>query len=112
MRIFLASVLLALAALPLLAVVQTWNHVTLVDAMCAASIKANPDAHTTECALHCGADGMGLLTADGTFLKFDDAGTRQALAVLKATKKKDHLRATVVGELKGDSIAVQSVKLD
>jgi len=112
MRIFLAALLLALAAVPLLAAVQTWNHVTLVDAMCAASIKANPDAHTIECALHCGAQGMGLLTADGTFLKFDEAGTKQALAELKATKKKDHLRATVVGEISGDRIKVQSVKLD
>ncbi len=98
--------------MPLVAAVQTWNHVTLVDAMCAASIKANPDAHSTECALHCGAEGMGLLTADGTFLKFDAAGTKQALAELKATKKKDHLRATIVGELSGDSIKVESVKLD
>ena len=89
MRILLTVLLLALVAMPLLAAVQTWNHVTLVDAMCAASIKANPDAHTTECALHCGAEAMGLLTTDGTFLKFDDAGTKQALAELKATKKKD-----------------------
>ncbi|HEY1205360.1 MAG: hypothetical protein ABSH46_11675 [Bryobacteraceae bacterium] len=112
MRTLLAAVLLALAAVPLLAAVETWNHVTLVDAMCAATIKANPDAHTTECCLHCGGEGMGLLTADGTFLKFDDAGAKQALAVLKATKKKDHLRATVVGERSGDGITVQSVKLD
>jgi hypothetical protein len=112
MRILLTVLLLALVAMPLLAAVQTWNHVTLVDAMCAASIKANPDAHTTECALHCGAEAMGLLTTDGTFLKFDDAGTKQALAELKATKKKDHLRATVIGERTGDGIKVQSVKLD
>jgi len=112
MRPFLAVVLLALAAVPMLAAVETWNHVTLVDAMCAGNIKDNPDAHTRDCALHCGADGMGLLTADGTFLKFDDAGTKQALAVLKATNKKDHLRATVVGERAGETIKVQSVKLD
>jgi hypothetical protein len=107
----MAALLLALAV-PLVAAVQTWNHVTLVDAMCAASIKGNPDGHTTECSLRCGADGMGLLTPDGTFLKFDAVGTKQALAELKATKKKDHLRATVVGELSGDSIKVQSLKLD
>ncbi len=111
MRI-LAVVLLLMAAVPLAAAVQTWSHVTLVDAMCGASIKANPDGHTTECCLHCGAQGMGLLTADGAFLKFDEAGSKQALAVLKATKKKDHLRATVVGERSGDAIKVQSVKLD
>ena len=112
MRILLLALLVAIAAVPLLAATETWNHVTLVDAMCAASIKANPDAHTTECALHCGAEGMGLLTADGTFLKFDPAGTKQALAELKATKKKDHLRATVVGVRSGDTVTVQSVKLD
>jgi hypothetical protein len=112
MRVLLTAVLVAMLAVPLLAAVQTWNHVTLVDAMCAASIKANPDAHTRECALHCGAQGMGLLTSDGTFLKFDDAGTKQALAALKATQKKDHLRATVVGERTGDGIKVRSVKLD
>ena len=111
MRILPAALLLALAV-PLVAAVQTWNHVTLVDAMCAASIKANPDAHTTECALHGGSDGMGLLTADGTVLQFDSAGTKQALSELKATKKKDHLRATVVGERSGDSVKVQSLKLD
>jgi len=111
MRI-LAVVLLLMAAVPLAAAVQTWSHVTLVDAMCGASIKANPDAHTTECCLHCGLQGMGLLTADGTFLKFDEAGSKQALAVLKSTKKKDHLRATVVGERSGDTIKVQSVRLD
>ena len=59
-----------------------------------------------------GGDGMGLLTSDGTFLKFDDPGAKQALAELKGTKKKDHLRATVIGERTGDAIKVQSVKLD
>ncbi len=112
MRSLVAVLLLALAALPLTAAVETWSHATLVDTMCAGKIKDNPDAHTRECALHCGAQGMGILTADGTFLKFDAPGNKQALALLKASTQKDHLRATVVGELSGDTIRVKSVKLD
>lgn len=112
MRTFLLVLLIAIVAVPVFAAVETWTNVTLVDAMCASKVKANPDSHTTQCALQCGSSGMGILTASGDFLKFDDAGSKQAIGVLKATKKKDHLRATVVGERAGDSIKVQSVKLD
>jgi hypothetical protein len=112
MRTFLFVLLIIIVALPAFAAVQTWKNVTLVDAMCADKVKANPDAHTTECALQCRNSGLGIVTSDGSFLKFDAAGSKQAVEVLKATKKKDHLRATVVGEQSGDSIKVQSVKLD
>jgi hypothetical protein len=112
MRTFVFVLLIAIVALPTFAAMQTWKNVTLVDAMCADKIKADPDKHTTQCALQCGASGMGILTAEGDFVKFDDAGSKQAIAALKATKKKDHLRATVVGERSGDTIAVQSVTLD
>ena len=67
---------------------ETWKNVPLIDAMCACEVKANPDAHTAECALSCGSSGMGILTSDGTFLKLDDAGTKQALAAIKASKRK------------------------
>jgi hypothetical protein len=109
--LLLALVAVSLAA-SAFAAVDTWKNVVLVDAMCADGVKANPDRHTTDCAIHCAGSGLGLLTADGTFLKFDDAGTKQALAVMKATTKKDHLRATVTGERAGTTIKVQSLKLD
>jgi hypothetical protein len=112
MKALVLSLLLAAIVFPASAAVETWKNVPLVDAMCSGSVKANPDAHTKACALHCGASGMGILTSDGTFLKFDDAGTKQALDALKASKKEDHLRATVAGERTGDTIKVQSVKLD
>ena len=112
MRTLLFVLLIAVVALPVFAAVETWKNVTLVDAMCADKIKADPDSHTTQCALHCASSGMGILTAKGEFLKFDKAGSDQAISELKTTKKKDHLRATVVGERTGDSIKVQSVKLD
>ena len=80
--------------------------------MCAAKVKADPDKHPTKCAIQCQASGYGILTSDGTFLKFDSAGNDKALAALKATKKADHLRATVTGEKDGDTIKVDSLSLD
>jgi hypothetical protein len=106
----LAAILLF--AFSALAVAETWTNVTLIDAMCADTMKANPDKHTAQCALHCADAGLGILTSDGSFLKFDDAGNKKAVAALKATKKADHLRATVTGERAGDTIKVQSLKLD
>ena len=112
MRTILLAVMIAALGASAFAAVETWKGVPLVDAMCAGNVKANPDQHTTDCAIHCAGGGLGVLTADGTFLKFDDTGAKQALAVLKATTKKDHLRATVIGERAGDTIKVKSVKLD
>ncbi len=109
----LVLAILAMAAVsPLLA--ETWKNVSLMDAMCAgkAQAKANPDAHPAKCAIQCQQSGYGILTPDGKFLKFDEAGNAQAAAALKATKKTDHLRVTVDGERKGDEILVKSVSLD
>lgn len=101
----------AFAALPALAGAETWTNAAMVDVSCSAKAKANPDAHTRSCALACAKSGYGILTSDGTFLKFDQKGNDEALAALKKTNKKDHLRVTVNGELSGDTIHVQSVKL-
>jgi hypothetical protein len=92
---------------------EEWKNVSLVDAMCAEkdAVKADPDKHPAKCAVACAKSGYGIM-ADGKFLKFDDAGNKQASAALAATKKTDHLRATVTGERKGDQIAVQKVTLD
>ena len=55
---------------------------------------------------------FGILTSDGTFLMLDKDGSQKALDALKATSKKDHLRATVTGELDGKTIKVSSIMLD
>jgi len=91
---------------------ETWTNVPLVDAQCVDKVKANPDKHTAKCALACEAGGYGILIADGTFLKFDAAGNAKAVAALQATRKTDHLRATVEGTRAGEEIQVGSVKLD
>jgi hypothetical protein len=110
-RILLVSAIL-LVALAGIAAAETWTHVTLIDANCATKMKDNPDKHTTQCALHCAGSGLGILTSDGSFLKFDAAGNEKAVEALKATKKTDHLRATVTGDRDGERIKVQSLKLD
>ncbi len=107
--------LMALAlVLPLSAATETWKNVALVDTMCAAKaeVKADPDKHTSRCALQCAKSGFGVLTSDGTFLKLDEAGNEKAVAALKSGKKTDHLRVTVSGERDGDTIKVQSLSLD
>ena len=111
-KLVLAMAIALAFVLPLSAAVESWKNVALVDTMCSMKAKANPDVHTTKCALACGKSGFGILTADGAFLKFDEAGNQKALAALKNTKKPDHLRASVTGERDGDTIKVQTFSLD
>jgi VCBS repeat-containing protein len=80
--------------------------------MCVSKVKADPDKHTTQCALQCAKGGYGLLTPDGAYLKFDAAGNEKTIAALKATKKTDHLRATVVGDRDGENIEVTSIAIE
>jgi len=104
--------LLVILALSVAAWAETWKNVTLVDSMCAAKVKEDPDKHTTKCAIKCADGGYGIIASDGKFLKFDEDGNAKALAALKATKKESNLRATVAGERSGDTIKVKSVSLD
>lgn len=73
----------------------------------------DPVAHTTECALlpACRASGYGLLLADGSFVKFDAAGNEQAAAALKATTKKNDLRAQASGTRNGNTLKVETLTL-
>lgn len=100
------------AAIPLAASAATWKNVSMVDVACSTKVKADPDKHPTSCAIKCSQSGYGIITADGKYLKFDSAGNQKALAALKATKKADHVRVSVDGDLKGDTITVKSLSLD
>jgi hypothetical protein len=104
----------SLVALPLVARAEVWKDVSLLDTMCAAKEKVakDPDSHPTSCALQCEKSGYGIVDSAGKYLKFDKAGNEQVAAALKSTKKTDHLRVTVDGDVKGDTIAVKSVTLD
>jgi hypothetical protein len=89
---------------------ETWAG-TMVDVMCHGKDLAT---HTKKCALSpgCSKSGYGLVTADGKFVKFDEAGNSKALTALKATDKEKDLKATVTGTMDGDIIKVDSVTLN
>ncbi len=102
----------ATLAFPLHAATETWKSVPLMDGHCISKMADKPDEHPRSCALQCAKGGYGVITADGKFLRFDDAGNEKALAALKASEKTDHLRATVTGTLNGDVISVSSLSID
>ena len=106
-----AVVLAALLATAGAAAAEEWKNVSVVDGHCVSKVKKDPDAHPTSCAVQCAKGGYGLLTTDGSYLTFDAAGNEKVLAALKATDKKDHLRADVAGERKGDTITLTSFTL-
>jgi hypothetical protein len=112
MKLRIAVLTFAAAALTGVLAAETFKDVSLIDSQCVDKVKANPDKHTVKCALSCEDGGYGILTPDGKYLKFDDAGNKKALAALHSTKKTDHLRATVEGTVSGDQIQVSSLKLD
>jgi hypothetical protein len=101
----------ALLALPSLCAAETWSDVALVDNNCAAKVKADPNAHTKDCALKCQSSGFAVITADGSVLKLDAKGNKDAIAALKEASNADHLRVTVSGDLDGNTIKVKSLKM-
>ena len=112
MKVKIGILTLAAATLAAVLSAETWKNVSLIDSQCVDKVKANPDKHTVKCALSCEDGGYGILTAEGKYLKFDDAGNKKALAALHATTKTDHVRATVEGTVSGDQIKVASLSLD
>jgi hypothetical protein len=81
---------------------------TLVDVMCKDKDIAG---HTKQCALGCAKSGFGLVTSEGKFIKFDEAGNAKALAALKATDKEKDLKAKVDGSMDGDVLQVTSIQI-
>src|SRR5947207_6222465 len=79
----------------------------VVDVMCRAKDLAS---HTRECSLACAKSGFGLVTAEGKFLKFDEAGNVRTLSVLKKAAKEKDLKAKVTGTLEGDVLKVETIE--
>jgi hypothetical protein len=90
---------------------EDWKGVSLVDKMCYSKVKDDPDKHETSCLVSCAKSGYGIITADGKYLMLDKAGNEKALAALKATDKKDHVRVNVTGALKGTTVQVTELSL-
>jgi hypothetical protein len=102
--------LAVVVAIPAMAFASTWSSAPLVDHNCVEKVKADPDAHTTACLLQCAGSGYGILE-DGKWIAFDKAGNEKALAALKATGRKDHVRVDVTGERKGSVIHVSTLTI-
>ena len=80
---------------------------TVVDVMCRGKDLAS---HTRECAITCSRSGYGLVTPDGKFLKFDEAGNARTLAALKKLSKEKDLKAKVTGTVNGEVLKVESIE--
>jgi hypothetical protein len=80
---------------------------TVVDFMCRGKDLAS---HTRECSLSCAKSGFGMVTAEGKFLKFDEAGNARTLYLLKKASKEKDLKAKVTGTLDGDLLKVQTIE--
>ena len=107
----LLAVLIAVLAVPTVALAAEWQNVSMVDSMCLSKVKAEPDKHPVSCALKCADSGYLIQTAAGTWVKLDGAGNKLAISALKGTSKKDHIRVNVTGEQKGEVIAVSALTL-
>lgn len=107
MRRIVVLSLVLLAALANAVAAESFSG-TVVDVMCRGKDLAG---HTRECALTCAKSGYGIVTPDGKFLKFDEAGNARTLSILKkATKDKD-LKAKVTGMIDGDVLKVDAIEL-
>ncbi len=82
---------------------------TVVDVMCKGKDLAS---HTRECAVNCAKSGFGLVTPEGKFLKFDEAGNARTLAALKKSTKEKDLKAKVTGTLSGDVLKVEAIDVE
>ena len=110
MKKTILAALVLMIALPLAA--ETWKNVSLMDAGCAnkKEAMAAPEKHTKSCAMQCSKAGYGAVV-DGKFVKFDKAGSDLAAAAIKASDKKDNLRADVTGEMKDGQITVSKLEM-
>jgi hypothetical protein len=86
---------------------ESWTG-TIVDSNCKTKDLAS---HTKSCVMGCAKSGLGIVLADGKFVKFDEAGNAKALEVLKASDKEKDLKAKVTGKVEGEVLKVDSIEM-
>jgi hypothetical protein len=111
MKKLLSALVVVGLAMPVAALAETWENVSLADQKCAEKFKGHVDDHPAACAKKCAKNGLGMVTSSGEWLKLDEHGNKLALAALEKSEKKDHVRANVTGEKKGETVHVKSLKL-
>ena len=88
----------------------------LVDLSCAAEEGQRPDfgiKHSKSCLLmeDCEKSGYGVLTDDKKVIRFDKAGNDEAKKFIAALTKKNDIKVTVTGAVKGDEMTVNKIEL-
>ena len=86
----------------------------LIDNMCAGAHKKDKDfaewvkKHKTSCALmpNCSGSGFGLVSEDGKFYKFDEAGSKSAHSLMESTEAQSGVLVEAEGTLEGDTLHV------
>ena len=110
-KVLLSLLAAGLLATTALAAPKSFDNVSVVDVNCSSKVADNADAHTRDCALKCEKSGFGIVTEDKQFLKFDAAGNAKIMKQLHKSKEADHLRVNVKGDVDGDMLKVDSIKL-
>ena len=111
MKVLASLLTVGLLVTPAFAAPKSFKNVSVVDVNCSSKVADNVDAHTRSCALKCAKSGFGIVTEDKQFLKFDADGNAKIIKELEKSKATDHLRVNVKGDVDGDMLKVESVKL-
>lgn len=106
----------AIACFTGIAAAETWTG-AIIDVMCRpehleSGVKKCPNVRQCMLSALCQSSGYGIVLESGKFLKFDAAGSAQALKLLKAMTKEEGLKATVKGTLKRDVITVEKLEIE
>ena len=88
----------------------------LVDLSCAAEEGTNPGfgvKHSKGCLQmeDCEKSGYGVLTDDKKVIRFDKAGNAEAKKFITALTKKNDIKVTVTGTVKGEEMTVNKIEL-
>ncbi|HEY6968279.1 MAG TPA: hypothetical protein VJA94_03675 [Candidatus Angelobacter sp.] len=88
----------------------------LVDLSCAAEEGTNPGfgvKHSKGCLQmeDCEKSGYGVLTDDKKVIRFDKAGNDEAKKFIAALTKKNDIKVTVTGAVKGEEMTVSKIEL-
>ena len=117
MRTSLGIILLIWAVIVMARAESSTINGYLVDKQCSKGLatqgKKAVAEHDRTCILMdvCVQSGFGVLTEDGTFIEFDEAGSKKAAEALESSAKEKDFKVTVTGDRRGDRIKVESLKL-
>lgn len=70
------------------------------------------NTNTTDCPVTADTSTFGIMTADGKFMKFDEAGNTKVVEIMKHNKKWSSgqpVKVRVVGTPNGDVVVVQEI---